>query len=250
MTSAPPQGPSPTTSSSDAQSRVRSRSWKTACAVAVLLSLYAVAAFSASRHKAQAFDEGEHIAVGYDMWVRRDFRMETANGDLVKRWATLPLLVVRPKLPPTSAGSWLGCYPYRFAYDFMFGQGNDPQRILLYCRSMVVLFGVALGLMIFMLSSELFGSAGGLISLALYVTSPSMLAFGGIVSTELTTCIGFLGASWSSWRLLQEVTWRRLAVSLGFCAFFVLSKPTAIVVFPLSGLTVAIRLYVGRPFRW
>ena len=63
-----------------------------ASAVAALLAAYVIMALAASWQKGMSFDEGEQIAVGYNIWQRHDFRMEAANGDLVKRWATLPLL--------------------------------------------------------------------------------------------------------------------------------------------------------------
>ena len=74
--------------------------------MAGLLAIYAALALVASTGKGVSFDEAEQIAVGYDIWVRHDFRLETANGDLVKRWATLPLLISRPTLPGTSDLRW------------------------------------------------------------------------------------------------------------------------------------------------
>ena len=51
--------------------------------------LYVAMSLTASLRKGLSFDEGEELAVGYNIWLHHDFRMEAANGDLVKRWATL-----------------------------------------------------------------------------------------------------------------------------------------------------------------
>jgi hypothetical protein len=71
-----------------------------------LLALYATMSLSASLHKGASFDEQEELAVGYNIWLHHDFRMEGANGDLIKRWATLPYLVT-PR-PTMSTGAWRG----------------------------------------------------------------------------------------------------------------------------------------------
>ena len=96
-------------------------------AVAALLAIYVALALGASTRKGVSFDEAEQIAVGYDIWVRHDFRLETANGDLVKRWATLPLLISRPALPSTGDLRWRQGEPYVVGYEFFFQCGNRPE---------------------------------------------------------------------------------------------------------------------------
>ena len=221
-----------------------------ATAVAALLIFYVAMALSASRQKGQSYDEGEEIAIGYDIWLHKDFRMESANGDLVKRWATLPLLVSKPAFPPTANPYWRAGGAYEVAFLFFFEQGNDPRALLLQCRAMVALLGVVTGLLVFFCSRELFGTAGALISLTLFVSSPSMLAFGAMVSTEMSVCFTLLGSAWCSWRLLHCVTWGRLLGGLVFLGLLLLSKPTAVVMFPLTAIMIAVKLYCGQPLVW
>lgn len=225
----------------------RRGAWLVPGAVALLLCFYVVVALLASRQKGLSYDEGEQIATGYNIWRNHDYRMEAANGDLVKRWATLPLLISKPAFVPLSDPTWRGGQPYVVAFRFFFTLGNDPASLLFQCRAMVALLGVATGLLVFCCARQLFGRAGGLIALALFVSSPSMLAFGGMVSTEMTACLTLLGCAWSSWRLLQGITWRRLAASLVFTALLVLSKPTAIIMLPVTAFLIAIRLARAQP---
>jgi len=219
-------------------------------AVAVLLALYAVMALTASTRKGLSFDEGEQLAIGYNFWRRHDFRMETANGDLVKRWAALPLLVSRPGLPGPESADWRHGEPYVVGYRFFFQSGNRPESLLLQGRSMVVLLGVVTGLLVFLCSREIFGNCGGLVSLCIFVFSPHMLAFGGMVSTEMSLCLTLLGATWCVWRLLHRVTWGRLLASLVFSGLLLLSKPTALVLLPITALLVAVKLAGGHPLEW
>jgi hypothetical protein len=205
---------------------------------------------TASWQKGLSYDEGEQIAIGYSLWHEGDFRMESANGDLVKRWATLPLLISRPTPPATDEHFWRIGGAYEVGYSFFFERGNDARSILFQCRAMIALLGVATGLLVFFIARDLFGPIGAVISLTVFVTSPSMLAFGGIVSTEMTTCLTLLGSSWSIWRLLNRVTWGRLLGSIFFLCLLVLSKPSAVVIFLITALLVAVKLFRRQPLDW
>ena len=224
--------------------------WLVGGLVAALLATYAVLALVASTHKGVSFDEAEELAVGYDIWLRHDFRMETANGDLVKRWASLPYLLSHPAFPATTDPQWRKGEPYVVGYEFLFQSGNRPESLLLQGRAMAALLGVGLGLMVFWCARQLFGVAGGVIALALYAFSPHMLAFGGIVSTDLSICLTLLGSTWCVWRLLHRVTWGRLLGSLVFFGLLVLAKPTALVILPITLLLTAVKLLSGRPLEW
>ncbi len=223
---------------------VRHRTWM---AVALLLAVYAMQALWFSRIKGTTFDEGEELFTGYDIWLRSDFRMEGANGDFVKRWATLPLLFTRPNMVSTADEAWRSGDPYWAGYKFLFESGNDADRVLLQGRIMVMLLGLATGFIVYRCARVLFGRAGGLVALALFVTSPNTLAFGGLVSTEMSLCLGLLGSTWCVWRLLHQLTWGRLAASLGFFALLVLSKPTAALILPVTAILIAVKLKYRRP---
>ena len=219
-------------------------------AVVALLVFCVVMALSASWQKGMSYDEGLQIAAGYNIWLHDDLRIEASNGDLVKRWATLPLLLSRPAFPSNENPYWRAGAAYELAFVFFFEQGNDPQVVLRQCRAMVLVFGVALGLLVFFYSRDLFGNAGGLISLTLFVSSSSMLVFGAMVSTEMTVCCTLLGSVWCIWRLLHAITWGRVLSSLGFLSLLVLSKLTCVLILPITACLVAAKLGCGRPLEW
>ncbi len=223
--------------------------WITA-GVAALLALYAAVSVAASLHKGLSYDEGEQLAVGYNAWANRDFRMEGADGDLIKRWATLPYLITRPRLPTTKNEYWRQGRTYIFGFEFFFYKGNQPEWLLLQGRAMAVLIGVLTGWLVFWCSRELFGAAGGLCSLMLFAFSPHMLAFGALVSTDMSACFVLLGATWSVWRLLHRVTWGRLAISLFFAGLLMLAKLSSLAIFPITLTLVLIKLFSGLPLEW
>jgi hypothetical protein len=176
--------------------------------------------------------------------------MEGANGDLVKRWATLPFLVSQPALPGAENPDWLAAQPYSYGFHFLFYSGNIPELLLLQGRAMIVLLGIATGLLVFYCSREVFGPVGGVAALALFALSPDMLAFGGLVSTDMSICLMMLGAIWCIWRLLHRITWGRLLAAGVVLPLLFLAKATAMAIFPITAALVAVRLFSGRPLEW
>ncbi len=221
-----------------------------AIAAIVLLAVYAILSFCSSLHKGPSFDEAEELAVGYDIWIHHDFRMEGANGDLIKRWATLPYLVTRPNPATTDNDYWRGAKAYRYGYEFFFQSGNSPDWLLRQGRAMALLVGVATGALVFWCARELFGALGGLFALGLFTFSPHMLAFGSIVSTDMSACLTTLGSTWCIWRLLHRVTWPRLGASVVFLGLLGLAKPTVMVIFPVTAILIVVKLWKGKPLEW
>ncbi|HTB80370.1 MAG TPA: glycosyltransferase family 39 protein [Opitutaceae bacterium] len=207
-------------------------------------------ALSAAREKGPAFDETEHLAIGYDNWLNRDFRMETANGDFIKRWATLPLLFSRPKFPPTTDPMWRQGEAYVLGFEFLFQSGNDPAVLLGEGRTMVALLGVALGLLVFLCARSLFGPAGGLLALGLFVFSPEMLAHGALITSDLSLALALFASTWCVWKLLHEVTWGWLIISLVAVGVLLLSKMTAILIVPITAVMLLVRFIQGGPLKW
>jgi hypothetical protein len=218
--------------------------------VAALLVLYFFMAFSASWQKGVTFDEIDHLATGYNYWLNHDFRLSPANGDFVKRWASLPLLISRPKYPSISNPLWRQAEWFNMAYMFFFQSGNDPATLLLQGRAMVALLGVALGFAVFLGARELFGNGGGLIALVLFVFCPHMLAHGAMVTTDMSTALMLFVSTWSIWRLLHHVTWGWLVISLLSLGFLFLCKMTSIVIVPIAAMLVVVRLIAGPPLVW
>lgn len=113
---------------------------------------------------------------------------------------------------------------------------------------MVALLGAATGLLVFLWTRGLFGNAGGLVALTLFAFSPSMLALAGTATTDLSITLTLFASTWAIWRVLQQVTLRRIAVSLFAFVLLVLAKPSALVILPITAVLVAVRLYRREPW--
>jgi hypothetical protein len=217
---------------------------------AILLVGYFIMALSASREQGPTFDETAHIVAGYNVWLNHDFRFDPGNGDFLKRWATLPLLFSKPAFPPLSEQSWRDAEYYVVGNELLYNPGNNPASILLQCRSMVALLGVALGALVFVCSRSLFGDLGGLISLGLFVFCPHMLAYGALVTTDLAFALAFLASTWLIWRLLHRVTWPGLIGSLLVFSLLLISKLSALLMAPVVFVLIVARGFNREPWSW
>jgi hypothetical protein len=213
---------------------------------AAILLLHGLLAFTASAGKGPSFDEPLQLAVGYNLWLNRDFRVESANGDLVKRWVTLPYLVSQPNFLPRENRVWRTGTGYEFGRAFLFTLGNDPAALLHQARAMHVVLGLALGALVFLAARTLFGAGGGLIAVTLFAFSPETLAFTGLVSTDLSITLTLFASTLCVWRLLHRVTPGRLLVGLAVAGALVVAKPTALVILPIAGVLTLLRLRAGR----
>jgi hypothetical protein len=216
--------------------------------VALLLAAYFCMAVSAALNKSPTFDEGVHITAGYNAWINHDQRFDPGNGDFVKRWAALPLLLSRPEFPPRAGEDWQAGQFFNVSRDFLFHRGNNPDAILLQARAMVAILGVALGALVFAISRHIFGDTGGLISTALFAFCPHMLAHGALVSTDLALTFALLASTWGIWRVLHRPTWATVLGSVLAFSLLVISKMSAVLIAPIALALVLARIFAaGRP---
>lgn len=206
-------------------------------------------AWTASLRKGPAFDESLQLAVGYNLWLNGDYRIEGGNGDFVKRWATLPFLLTRPGFVAADDPHLRSSAPYELGHRFLFELGNQPELLLAQSRAMIALLSILLGALVFHWSRALFGTAGALVSAGLCAFSPHLLAFAGIVSTDLSITLTLFAATGCIWQLLHRVTPGRLLLSLIVFGLLALAKPSALVIFPIAAVLVTVKLLGPRPLR-
>lgn len=175
--------------------------------IAILLAaLHAALAITAVVEKSPTFDEPTHLAAGYSYWLKNDYRLDPENGIWPARWAALPLLLSHPSFPENAA--WKQGDVGRVSERFLYGSGNNADRLVLLGRSMMAVVGASLCLLIFFCSNRLFGAIGGLISELLAVFDPNLLAHSPLITVDVAAAFFFTAASWSYFRLLQSVNKR------------------------------------------
>jgi len=227
--------------------------------VACLLALHWWWAVTALIGKGVTNDEPVHLASGYCYWRFSDYRNQPENGNLPQRWGALPLLAMSLRLAPAYApNEWRMSDQWHISNRFLFLSGNNADYMVFCARSAMAFWSVATGLLVFLWSRRLWGDWGGILSLVLYVVSPTILAHGPLVTSDMCAAFWLLAAAGAWWRASGRMTWMNLLLScaatgLAFVTKF--SAPLLIPVFALLGLLrvfasgeIELRLFGGpRP---
>jgi hypothetical protein len=218
-----------------------------AAGAALLLLAYFALATSAVREKSNTFDEIAHLTAGYAYWTLDDYRLHPENGNWPQRLGALPALLAPLRFPSLDDAGWRESDAYAVGDQFFFGAGNDIDRVLWQGRATIALLGVALGAIVFAWSRRLNGAPGSWISLVLFVLSPTMLAHGALVTSDMAAALAFTVAAGAWWVLLHRVTPVTAAASVLAAAALFLSKFSAPIVVPIVAALAGLRVIAGGP---
>lgn len=181
----------------------------------LLLGVHACLIFGASRRMSMTFDEVVHIPGGHAYWRKHDYRMQPENGVLPQRLIGLPGATLMDLTFPASDENWRKSNVWEVGDAFLYESGNDPLKLIRWSRAPITLLSVLLCLVIAVWSYRLWGMAGSLASLVLAVFSPTLLAHGGIASSDICAGLFFTLSLLAMSLLLQLWTPLRL-LFLGF----------------------------------
>ncbi len=216
-------------------------------AAAVVLGLFWFLLTASLRDKSLTFDEAGYAAAGYVDWRFHDFRLQPESGQLPQRLIGLPLALGSHAFPDTDSSLWRDSRFLELGHAWFYQLGNDAAGMAAQGRGAAGLLAVALGACVWAWSRRLFGPVGGMLSLLLYVLSPSILANGALMTSDMAVALFFTASLGALWRLMQRITPGRLALSAVMTAGLVLSKTSALLILPMAAVLVAARLADGRP---
>ena len=218
--------------------------------VAALLLFFAALTFSSSLYKSPVFDEGIHLAAGYNAWVNRDFRINPENGLIPAMLGALPL-IFDDSIENFSKESrwWNICDHWKITEDFLYHSGNDFKKMFFQARIIMVIIAVLGGIALYLASRRLWGRSGALISLTLFALSPTVLTHSRFVISDMVFSIFFFLSAWLFWRLLNQFTVLRLFLLSLTLALLALSKMSAILILPVLLIIGIIRIFIGNKWR-
>ena len=216
-------------------------------AVALTLIGFYALLISSVVDKSPAFDEPVHMTAGVTYWRLGDYRVDPENGNLPQRLAGLPLVLGEYRLPTLDQPAWRFGGSSVVAFQFLHECGNNLQSMLLLSHAVMGLLAMALGLVVYLWSRQLFGPGGAFVSLGLYVFSPIVLANGALATSDMAGALFFLTSLWCLWRLLHGFSLRRLVFSALATGALLLSKMSAPIIVPMALAMVVVRLAAGRP---
>ena len=214
---------------------------------AVLLLLLAANLLASISRKSITNDEIVHIPAGYYHLVAGEFQLNNEHPPLVKIWAALPLLFIQPEEPPAPKTEDENFMERTWGFHERFWQANRArfQTVTFWPRVMMIPVTLALGALIFIFARKLFGETAALISVALYVLEPTVLAHGRIVHTDLPAAFVYL-LFFFTLQYYSKAPGLRSALLLGLaCGVALLTKFSMLVVLPVLAVYLAARLFLS-----
>lgn len=218
------------------------------CACLLLAFLFLFAGGAALRESV-TFDEVAHIGAGVSCLQKLDLRFNNEHPPLPKALAAVPL-VLRGTRADYSHISWTSGANFfpAFLGEWVFGHWlvntwNDPVSTLAWARLPMLLLALALGWVIYVLGSRLGGPWGGLLCLAVYVSTPTFLTFGPLVLTDIPITLFCLLTLWTFAEMWDDPNPRNVRLFALSLAGALLSKFTA-------GLLFLVLPAFAVPTRW
>lgn len=206
-----------------------------------LLAVHACLVFSAPGREGLGFDEPAHLIGGFAALQTGDYRL-AVNANLAARWAALPLLARgAPQVAAEAGPAWARGEVYAVAFALLprFEEGAEPVAS---GRRMIGLLSMLLAVLVFGAARHLHGEAGGLLALALYALSPTVIASARLVTADLAASLLLFAATWTTWRILERATFPRIATGSVVVALLFVTKPSAVAILPVAAVLLALAL--------
>jgi hypothetical protein len=172
----------------------------------VVLAGSAVLMLSSAKQESAIMDELAHIPAGYGYVKFLDFRLNPEHPPLLKALSAAPLLFM-PLQFPTHFASWAtdlnGQWDAgrQFLYEV---NGSQADAIIFLSRLLPIALTLLLVILIYAWSKKLLGPWWALVPAFLTALSPSVLAHGHYVTTDIAASLGFFLGLYGFWILFKD----------------------------------------------
>ena len=217
-------------------------------AAIILAVMFFLAVFSI-KDDTFTFDETAHVAAGYSYLTQKDYRLNPEHPPLVKDLAAVPLLFLNLNFPKNDP-SWIQKDPqynpppwwtqFDFASAFLYKARNNPDQILFWSRMSMILLMIFLGWFIFYATKKLFNKEAALISLFFFAFSPTILAHGRLVTTDVGAALGAILATYFWLKFLKNPNKKNIFLSGVIFGIAMILKFSLITLVPFFGLITII----------
>ncbi|MBZ9577872.1 glycosyltransferase family 39 protein [Patescibacteria group bacterium] len=179
----------------------------------LLLTVFLVCFFSMKDDSA-TMDEMSHIPAGYSYLTQKDFRINPEHPPLIKDLAAVPLLSLDLNFPKNHASWTEGINEqWWFGSQFLYRSGNNPDQIVFWARIPMILLLIFLGWFLFRWARELAGNKVALLVLTLFSFSPTFLAHGRLVTTDIAAALGVVLATYFWLKFLKSPTKKNIILA-------------------------------------
>ena len=220
------------------------RPWVVGLVLAAFALTFASLSFYSASRKSATFDEPLHLVAGYAALAHGDYRVDPTHPPFARLWATLPWLGLdvpgldRTPIDRASPSRWLP-QGVAFASRFLYAD-RGADRLLQAGRSMVLVWGVILGVLLFNWTREWLGFRFAVLALCFYTVSPNIAAHASLVTTDLPVTCFIFGAVYFLWRTNRHATAANVGGLAVCCALAVVTKFSGLLLAPILAVLLVL----------
>jgi len=180
----------------------------------LLVFVFVVAVFSI-KNDSLTMDEVAHLPTGYSYLTQKDMRLNPEHPPLLKDLAAVPLLFIKDINFPSGLPSWQEEIngQWDFGFNFLYQSNNPADKMIFWGRIPMILILVILGFYVFRWTRELFGDKAGLLALFLFSFSPTFMAHGRLVTTDVGAAVGVFIATYYFVKTLKSPTKKNIILA-------------------------------------
>jgi len=191
-------------------------------------------------------DELAHLPAGYSYLSQMDMRINPEHPPLVKDFAGAPLMLLENINFPYTAKAWATDVngQWDFGNIFLFKSGNPAEIMIILARIPMMLLLLLAGYYIFRLTRQLYGNNAGILALAIFSFSPTFLAHGRLVTTDVGAALGVVIATYYFLNFLKDTKLKtaiKAGIALGIAE---LLKFSLILLIPFFGLIAIVWIFL------
>jgi len=200
----------------------------------LLLSIMFISAFSSYLGDSLTMDELSHIPAGYSYLSQKDFRINPEHPPLIKDLAAFPLLFLNLNFPSDS-DAWNKDVnsQWRYGWELLYNSGNNPEQMIFWARLPMVFVLILLGWFMFYWTKKEFGNKVALLALTLFTFSPTLLAHGRLVTTDVGATFGILLAIYFWLEFLKRPSKKNVILAGIVFGIAMLLKFSVVLIIPL-----------------
>ncbi|MFA6376372.1 MAG: glycosyltransferase family 39 protein [Candidatus Paceibacterota bacterium] len=204
-------------------------------AAAILLGIMLLITFGVMGGDSLTMDEKSHLPAGYSYITQQDMRINPEHPPLVKDLAGIGQLAVPGINFPYDSEAWTTMVngQWDFGKTLLFESGNPADEMIFWGRVPMILMLLLLGFFLFKWTRELFGNVAGLLALFLLAFSPTFLAHGHLVTTDVAAALGAFVATYYFVKCLKNPSWKNIIISGVALGIAELLKFSMILLFPM-----------------
>ena len=201
---------------------------------AILLLMVFLLCFFAVKDDSLTMDEVAHLPAGYSYLTQQDMRLNPEHPPLLKDLAAVPLLFIKNINFPSEIKAWKDDTngQWDFGFNFLYKAGNSADEMIFWGRIPMILILVLLGFYVFKWARELFDNRTGLLALFLFAFSPTLLAHGSLVTTDVGAAAGIFIASYYFIKALKSSSKKNIILAGIFFGLAQLCKFSVILLLP------------------